>query len=141
MTSFFPDLCLLVPFYVVFFSDYTGRFVSDMVRNHEGRFSHGAAQIAQKMHIYVFNPQAYVVDRNIFGKQTFASLYTYTCAPLVADLFLNCYERDFMDSLNNDNEADVIEAFNSTSRYLDDILNIDNPYFEGMVKQIYPPEL
>ena len=32
-------------------------------------------------------------------------------------------------------------AFNSTSRYLDDVLNIDNPYFEGMVNQIYPPEL
>ena len=46
-----------------------------------------------------------------------------------------------MDSLNQDNQADVIEAFNSTSRYLDDLLNIDNPYFEGMVNQIYPPEL
>ena len=63
------------------------------------------------------------------------------CAPLVADLFLYCYERDFMDTLNHDNQADVIEAFNSTSRYLDDLLNIDNPYFEGMVNQIYPPEL
>ena len=62
------------------------------------------------------------------------------CAPLVADLFLYCYERDFMDSLNHDNQADVIEAFHSTSRYLDDLLNIDNPYFEGMVNQIYPPE-
>ena len=59
------------------------------------------------------------------------------CVPLVADLFLYCYERDFMD----DNQADVIEAINSTSRYLDDLLNIDNPYFEGMVNQIYPPEL
>ena len=47
----------------------------------------------------------------------------------------------FMNFLNNDNQADVIEAFNSTSRYLDDLLNIDNPYFEGMVNQIYPPEL
>ena len=46
-----------------------------------------------------------------------------------------------MDSLNHDNQADVIEAFNSTSRYLDDLLNIDNPYFEGMVNQIYPPEV
>ena len=46
-----------------------------------------------------------------------------------------------MDSLNHDNQADVIEAFKSTSRYLDDLLNIDNPYFEGMVKQIYPLEL
>ena len=63
------------------------------------------------------------------------------CAPLVADLFLYCYERDFIDSLSHDSQADVIEAFNSTSRYLDDVLNIDNPYFEGMVNQIYPPEL
>ena len=36
-----------------------------------------------------------------------------------------------MDSLNHDNQADVIEAFNSTSRYLDDLLNIDNPYTEA----------
>ena len=32
-------------------------------------------------------------------------------------------------------------AFNSTSRYLDDLLIIDNPYFKGMVNQIYPSEL
>ena len=63
------------------------------------------------------------------------------CAPLVADLFLFCYERDFMKNLSSDNHADVIKAFNSTSRYLDDLLNIDNPYFEGMVNQIYPSEL
>ena len=62
-------------------------------------------------------------------------------APLVADLFLFCYERDFMKDLSNDNQADVIKAINSTSRYLEDLLNIDNPYFEGMVNQIYPSEL
>ena len=63
------------------------------------------------------------------------------CAPLVADLFLFCYERDFMTPLSDDNQADIVEALNSTSRYLVDLLNIDNPYFEGMVNQIYPPEL
>ena len=63
------------------------------------------------------------------------------CAPLVADLFLFCYERDFMKDLSSNNQADVIKAFNSTSRYLDDLLNIDNSYFGGMVNQIYPPEL
>ena len=42
------------------------------------------------------------------------------CAPPVADLFLFCYERDFMMSLSDDNQADVIDAFNTTSRYLDD---------------------
>ena len=63
------------------------------------------------------------------------------CAPLVADLFFFCHERDFMSSLSSDNQTDIIEAFNSTSRYLDDLLNIDNSYFEGMVNQIWPPEL
>ena len=63
------------------------------------------------------------------------------CAPLVADLFLFCYERDFMTSLSDIKQAEIIEIFKSTSRYLDDLLNIDNPYFEGMVNHIYPPEL
>ena len=63
------------------------------------------------------------------------------CVPLVADLFLFCYERDFMLSLSDNNQADVVEAFNFTSRYLDDLLNIDNTYFAQMVSQIYPTEL
>ena len=46
-----------------------------------------------------------------------------------------------MTSLSDDNQADTIEAFKLTSRYFDDLLNTDNPYFEGMVNRIYPPEL
>ena len=38
-------------------------------------------------------------------------------------------------------EAEIIQAFKSTPRYLDDFLNIDNPFFEDMVGRIYPPEL
>ena len=52
------------------------------------------------------------------------------CALLVADLFLFCYERDFMLFLSDNNQADITEAFNSTSRYLDELLSIDNSYFE-----------
>ena len=63
------------------------------------------------------------------------------CARLVADLFLFCYERDFMLSLSGDNQSDVIEAFNSTFRYPDDLLNIDNNFFDSMVNRIYPSEL
>ena len=63
------------------------------------------------------------------------------CAPLVADLFLFCYERDFMLSLSEDNQSGVIEAFKSRSRYLDDLLNIDNNFFDSMVNRIYPSEL
>ena len=46
-----------------------------------------------------------------------------------------------MLSLSDNNQNDIIEAFISTSRYLDDLLIIDNPYFEQMVGQIYPTEL
>ena len=46
-----------------------------------------------------------------------------------------------MLSLSDNYQADIIEAFNSTSRYLDDLLNIDNPYFEKLIGQIYPTEL
>ena len=54
-------------------------------------------------------------------------------------MFLVCYEKYFMKSLSDDKQADIIEAHNSTSRYLDDLSNIDNTYFEGMVYQINPP--
>ena len=43
-----------------------------------------------------------------------------------------------MLSLSDNNQTDAVEAFNSTSRYLDDLLNIDNPNFEQIIGQIYP---
>ena len=46
-----------------------------------------------------------------------------------------------MAPLSYNKEADIIQAFTSTSRYLDNLLNIDNFYFEGMIGRIYPPEL
>ena len=54
------------------------------------------------------------------------------CAPLVADLFLFCYERDFMMPLSDDKQVDIIDAFYTSYRYLDDILNIDNIYFDNL---------
>ena len=74
-------------------------------------------------------------------RQTIGIPMGTNCAPLVADLFLFCYERDFMKSLSRENQADIIEAFNSTLRYLDDLLNIYNIYFYQMVDRIYPTEL
>ena len=59
------------------------------------------------------------------------------CAPLVADLLLFTYERDLVKSLSRENQADIIAVFNSTSRYLDDLLNIDNIYFDQMMDHIY----
>ena len=51
------------------------------------------------------------------------------CAPLIADLFLFCYERDFIAYLSYNKEAGITQGFKSISRYLDDLLNIDNPQF------------
>ena len=47
----------------------------------------------------------------------------------------------FMLCLSDNDQTDIIEAFNSSSRYLEFLLNIYNPYFEQMVGHIYPTEL
>ena len=62
------------------------------------------------------------------------------CAPPIADLFLFCYERDFMSSLHKSKRYDLIDMFNDTSRYLDDIFTIDNPEFEKHILDIYSPK-
>ena len=61
------------------------------------------------------------------------------CASLVAGLFLFCYEREFMESPSRESQVDIIEAFSSTPRYLDDLFGI--VHFEQMVDRIYPAEL
>ena len=60
------------------------------------------------------------------------------CDSLIAYLFLFCYERDFIMSLSVGNLASAVETFKSYSRYLDDLLIIDNPYILGIVKLILP---
>ena len=79
-----------------------------------------------------------------FGSKLYRQIVGFpmgtNCAPVVADLFVFCYDRDFTLSLSEDNQSDVIAAFNSTSRYLDDLLNIDNNFLHIMVNRIYPSE-
>ena len=60
---------------------------------------------------------------------------------LIADLLLFCCERDFLISLSDNKQADIIDTFNTTSRYLDTILNINKYFCDYMVSQIYPAEL
>ena len=49
-------------------------------------------------------------------RQTISFPMGTNCAPRVADLFFVCYEREFVKSLSRESQADIIEAFNSTSR-------------------------
>jgi hypothetical protein len=83
----------------------------------------------------------YVCFNNTVYRQVVGIPMGTNCAPLVADLFLYCYERDFMLTLSPTDQRDIIDAFNYTSRYLDDILNMDNPFFARMLTSIYPSEL
>ena len=46
-----------------------------------------------------------------------------------------------MMSLSDDKRANIIDAFNTTFRYFDDILNINNVYSDNMVSHKYPSEL
>ena len=74
-------------------------------------------------------------------RQTIGIPMVNKCAPLVADLFPFCYERYFMKSLSREDQPDIIDAFNSTLRYLDALIDIDNIFFDQMVDRIYPTEL
>ena len=63
------------------------------------------------------------------------------CAPLIADLILYFYDRDFMSNLQKSKRFDIKDKFKDTSRYLDDIFTIDNPEFAEHIHDIYPRKL
>ena len=92
------------------------------------------------MHLFIFWTIS-ILDLVKLYRQNVGIQMGTNCAPLVVDLFLFCYERDFIWSLTKEKRYDLIDAFNSTSRYLDDLLNIDNIHFEHMVHRIYSAEL
>ena len=46
-----------------------------------------------------------------------------------------------MSNLHKSKQYDLIDMFNDTSRYLDDIFTIDNPEFEKHIPDIFPTEL
>ena len=62
------------------------------------------------------------------------------CAPLLENLYLFYHEYTFMKELIKTNMSKA-KYFSSTFRYIDDLLSINNPYFESEIGNIYPPEL
>ena len=63
------------------------------------------------------------------------------CAPPVEELFLFCYEMEIMIYLSDYKQADIFDDFNTTPRYLDNILNINTLYVDNMVNHLYPSKL
>ena len=62
------------------------------------------------------------------------------CAPLLANLLLYSYEVEFLKSMKKSNKK-LAKAFNLTSRYIDDLISINNIRFKQLLKDIYPEEL
>ena len=58
-----------------------------------------------------------------FGSKLYRQIVSFPMstnyAPLVADLFLFCYEREFMLSLSEDNQSDIVEAFSVSGRSIE----------------------
>ena len=89
----------------------------------------------------------FVLDNSFlkFGKQ----LYKQTIgipmganyAPLIADLFLYCYESEYMLRISKSGNSALVDHFNNSFRYIDDILSMDNPLFTKEMSSIYPSEL
>ena len=64
------------------------------------------------------------------------------CASLIADLFLYCYESQFMAKVQKDpSKHSLISLFNNNCIYSDNILTANYSNFLKFVKQIYPKEL
>ena len=75
-----------------------------------------------------------------FGSKLYRQNVGIPMEQIVPPLLLTCF-CSAMKSLTKEKRYDLIDAFNSTFRYLDDLLNIDNIHFEHMVHRILPAEL
>ena len=60
------------------------------------------------------------------------------CAPLLADIFLNSYEAEFIQTLIKSGKRHLAKSFNFTHRYIDDVCSLNNHKFSDYVYDIYP---
>jgi thymidylate synthase ThyX len=62
------------------------------------------------------------------------------CAPLLANIYLHCYEFEYINKLR---DLDIKKArkFSNTYRFIDDLSSVNNPLFEDAIKEIYPRSL
>ena len=87
------------------------------------------------------NIYSYVQFEGMIYQQNMGIPIGTNCAPLIADAFLFCYKMDFMSNLHKSKQFDLIDVFNDTSRYLDDIFAIDKPEFDKHIPDVYPTKL
>jgi hypothetical protein len=69
-----------------------------------------------------------VVGGHVF-QQYVGIIMGTSCAPLLADLFLYSYEAECIQMLLHEKKKSLAVAFNSTFRFIDDVLSINNNHF------------
>ena len=95
----------------------------------------------------IINMLEFLVDNIfvVFGGKVFQQIVGIkmgtNCAPLLSDIFLYSYEAEFIQILLSTGKKRLSSQFNFTYRYIDDVLSINNQYFENYLDQMYPAEL
>jgi hypothetical protein len=82
----------------------------------------------------------FLVFGNKIFQQTVGIPMGTNCEPLLADLCLYFNEAEFIQKHLHEKNKPLV-AFNSTFRYIDDVLSINNDQFHSYVDSIYPSEL
>ena len=117
-------------------NDENAFFTSDAVRNYN---SWSCLKVCEALTLLLDNIHIRFASK--LYRQIVGIPMGTNCDPLVADLFRSVMKETSCCPFQKINQSDVIETFNSTSRYLDDLLNIENDFFDSMVNRIYPSEL
>ena len=86
------------------------------------RFGLPTNYLLDNVHHYLLDDIVIRFDSKLLYRQIVGIPMGTNCAPLVEDLFLFGYE----GPLSDNDQANVIDTFNSTSTYIDDLLNINN---------------
>ena len=108
---------------------------------HDSDSTHKYSEVDIKEMLGFLIDNIFVVFGNIIFQQTVGIPMGTNCAPLLADLFLYSYEAEFIQKLLHEKNKPLAVAFNSTFRYIDDVLSINNDQFNSYVDSIYPSEL
>ena len=93
------------------------------------------------MPLFIFWITFFIRFGTKFYRQAIGIPMGNNCAPLAADFFFFFLLWKRFHEVALTGKSDIIEAFSSSSSYLDDLLNVDNIYFDQMVDRIYPTEL
>ena len=93
-------------------------------------------------HIRYLIDNIYVVCGDTIFRQIIGIPIGTDCAPFLANLFLYSYECEWMDKMYKENKTDFLKKFDFCSRYIDDVLCINNDeLMDEVMTDVYPSEL